>query len=1115
MNQDLVQRMELEPCILMTGKDYTWLSQEVIDYSWNMVITTSCELKYSVAFKNERRMVRDIFDVSDMQANMMNRRNLHIVRLCGDGEIDGDADEFEKEDYMERAAKMLEKSVGIIRQGGILVIEDFQEDIVTHQMMRRAFKDLYEEQKQVFFFCCPSPDKYIKDLIKRGIAQAFPESFDEYFQENLSEEEWEYEEKEEKAIRFYVDAKGKDKTAQKDAVVEISQGELLETESFAQLLHIGLMQEVRIPNGLKIDYFYTFLKNSIRGPQWFGYEYGFNIQRAFEEKLYKQVKKGLDNVGWQGNKPLLLAGQTGTGKSIAIAALARRIFHEKKYPVIFINNPDINFYADVQYKQKQTERRESSAFRALDNLLETLDNKGAKATLIIWDSSSYCSGRKKFYGLYQSLLARGRKIYMVGTSYELNHLQEVEDMEDEDSLYDHKFIYCEAKNEITDEKDQLRRILLEECKMPEAQVKEILDKYFGNDSSFLSMFYQIFEVLRDGLSRGVNREAYKTLQELEKHVEMNPGDGVNNLFAFALEKVEKELDAAGLGGTFSSAAEIRKEKIWLASDDFIKCVAICSNFKLKMPYDFALRIMGTYNFDIIKILARSAFFVISEDQYGNQEISIRTPLEAQMFLNAEKINTRLQIEYIKTILDYLNPGGEYGQQKEVRLCENLIRIIGPNNPKYGSLYRNGYEEIIRKLKEIREEQGIREPILMVQEMTYIREYYGRDVSLEDGERVDWLNQALRIADQALSKSDYMYISAGTRNAVIVEAANSKLLLCELRDTRDIMLYKELRRDLREIIRYDNQAYHAYVTLLKGSRIEYEKESDGSRKLELLETMCSAVDEIKFENPDIADSRYFQSQVTVIYGYLQDTEIVGSYVDELADNGSAAGVYAMARQKLQNDKVDFRKGIERETQKEVCREVYELLRKEKYRIVVTGSEPCQYMLLNILWLMHNEKPIYQKGECWRTSIGQDVWEELLAICANYLDNFSNDSIGAYKVNKNMQYMRALCQAQVGQYAECLVSLRNMDEDSSAGLGRVMTKHMICDGAGETIKFSGRIRSYDTAKREGYMDVDGFGKSSLYFHGPHLHTSDFKEGRVFDDLEIGLCDVSAKVYRGKEG
>ena len=90
MKQDLLQRMELEPCILMTGKSYTHLSQDVIDYRWNMAVTTSCELKFSVAFKNDGRMVQDVFDASDMQANMLNRRNLHVVKLCGEKELEAE-----------------------------------------------------------------------------------------------------------------------------------------------------------------------------------------------------------------------------------------------------------------------------------------------------------------------------------------------------------------------------------------------------------------------------------------------------------------------------------------------------------------------------------------------------------------------------------------------------------------------------------------------------------------------------------------------------------------------------------------------------------------------------------------------------------------------------------------------------------------------------------------------------------------------------------------------------------------------------------------------------------------------------------------------------------------
>lgn len=113
--------------------------------------------------------------------------------------------------------------------------------------------------------------------------------------------------------------------------------------------------------------------------------------------------------------------------------------------------------------------------------------------------------------------------------------------------------------------------------------------------------------------------------------------------------------------------------------------------------------------------------------------------------------------------------------------------------------------------------------------------------------------------------------------------NSKLLLYQLKETNDTLLFKELRRDLRTVIRYDNFDYHAYVTLMKASITEYKNEDDNIRKIELLESMCSVADEIMFENPDVANSEYFQRKVTEIYTLLEDTDTVKSYIEELVAN----------------------------------------------------------------------------------------------------------------------------------------------------------------------------------------------------------------------------------------
>ena len=109
-----------------------------------------------------------------------------------------------------------------------------------------------------------------------------------------------------------------------------------------------------------------------------------------------------------------------------------------------------------------------------------------------------------------------------------------------------------------------------------------------------------------------------------------------------------------------------------------------------------------------------------------------------------------------SVLELMNSSGGYGQQQEVRLCEKVIRIIGPNNAENRNKYKRGYEEVIDALKKLREERNIWEPILISQEITYLREYYGRNEALEISSRIKKLEEAVSIADEVLNKIEYLY-----------------------------------------------------------------------------------------------------------------------------------------------------------------------------------------------------------------------------------------------------------------------------------------------------------------------------------------------------------------------
>lgn len=1110
MMDELFTRMQYEPSILMFGNKYKTLSTSVLDYAWNSIVTTNCELGLTTLLNNDKRTIRDIITKNDMQANLMDRKNLHIIRLFGETYPEEDIDELDAEDASDQAIDMLVRVSEIIKHNGVILIDDFEEPCFSHKELRKAFRDLYNDQKQVYIFNCKNKDQYLTALESQGIAVLIEQSINDFFEEFFIEDEEDDFYLTEKSVQIYIEA---DK---KLTPISIEKRQLLETESFASLLNVGLLNEVKIPQNMYKDYFYMFLKNSVREPQWYGYSYGFNIHRNYEDKLYRKVKKGLENVGKPNNKPLLVVGQTGTGKSISLAAIAYKIFNEKKYPVIYINDPDVNFYSSVEYKQKGINRKESPAFNALDALLEKLENLGAKATFLVWDTSSYSTGREKCYRLYQALLARGRKIYLLSTAYELSkQVINVDAQEEyvEESVMNAKFVECQATVEISDEVEQLRDILLNKCSMTEQSVNSIINYYAKNSTNYLSMFYQAFDILRGNLSKGVFKEASINLQELDNILEEDIGAvaSINNIFAIALKKIESDLVNAGIVKSINDSDNVQKQKIDMAKDDFIKCIAVCSRFKLKMPYDFALRILGTYNGQIIQTLTKSTFFIISQDYHENYEISLRTPLEAEMYISAKNMTPLDEVENIVKMLRLMKPSSGYGQQQEVRLCEKIIRIIGPNNVENRNRYKCGYAEIIEALRQLRMERSIWEPILISQEITYLREYYGQDESLAIDERIQTLEKAVRIADDVLNKIEYAGISMGTRNAIIVESANSKLLLCQLRGSNDALLFKELRRDLRNVIRYDSLDYHAYVTLLKSSIIEYKNEMDKIKQLELLEAMCSVADEIMFENPDVANSEYFQRKVTEIYSLLNDTDTVNAYVEELVSNGSSAGLYVVARKLLLENRVDFKKPIEDNMQQSACEKVYEIFHNEKYKVVLGESEPCQYMLLNIVWLMNNKEPIYLDGECWITRMTEDVWRELLNICNNFILKFGNDVEDTYRLAKNIKYIKALCLGQLRQYSESLSVLKGIEEDSTLGIKRIFTRHMICEEDGVPRKFTGRLGKYDEVNRSGSIFIDEFGKKPIYYHGPHLKSANLVEGTVFNDIEIGYSNIAPKAFR----
>lgn len=75
----------------------------------------------SAALNNNKRTVRDITAEKDMQANLMDRKNLHVIRLFGESYPEDTLDELDAEDISDQAVAMLMRVTEIIkRRKGLL-----------------------------------------------------------------------------------------------------------------------------------------------------------------------------------------------------------------------------------------------------------------------------------------------------------------------------------------------------------------------------------------------------------------------------------------------------------------------------------------------------------------------------------------------------------------------------------------------------------------------------------------------------------------------------------------------------------------------------------------------------------------------------------------------------------------------------------------------------------------------------------------------------------------------------------------------------------------------------------------------------------------------------------
>ena len=432
---------------------------------------------------------------------------------------------------------------------------------------------------------------------------------------------------------------------------------------------------------------------------------GFAVKREFEQILWKTVKNKLERLRQTDSEDVvILHGQSGTGKSIALARLTRKIRGELRLPVLVATNRIPN-HADIEAFCLESERL------------------GATATVLICDASQ---APQRYDDLASALRSLGRRFLIVGTCYR---------MEARTAGNSNRFV--EAPDRVSP---------AELSAFKELQNEFRLQSNYNTPTtkSIFAMLYRTLPVSRESLAAGVSLEARATESVVRERAQDVPRPSTG------LSPIAEELIRVGIASRTSQLFEVDEKLAALGLDEagrLIDYVMVTGRLNCAVPVNLVFRVLGQtgglHLDQIIYLLSELDLFRWREDEEGSDFlISPRIQLEAELICK-ERLTPDQEIE---RLLDLIG-GVRYGldQKSERSFLLDLLFKIDRNGP-LKEAYRSGYLRFADALKELREHNRISDPDLVLRECVFRRRAVFRPPSDCDANRTD--DERFAILDEA-------------------------------------------------------------------------------------------------------------------------------------------------------------------------------------------------------------------------------------------------------------------------------------------------------------------------------------------------------------------------------
>ncbi len=553
-----------------------------------------------------------------------------------------------------------------------------------------------------------------------------------------------------------------------------------------------------------------------------GIAHGFAFRRKFEQDLTKVVETALRRLG-NSDGVVIVHGQSGTGKSIAVARLARELRLRLRLPVL-VATTRVPAHADLDVFCSEAERA------------------GAAATVLLCDTNEPV---QRYLELASALRSRGRRLLIVGTSYRLErHLQDAAGQHVEAPA-------AMSDGEMTDLRALLTRFAPD---LPE------LSHHGAEDGNVLAMLYRSIAEGREHIRSRVNAEARFAEQGIRQRAMRAPRAPARSQLAESLIAAGIAPETSSLFAEDESAAALGLD----AAGRLIDYVMVPGRLNCPVPLNLLMRMLTRHSsaLELEQILHVFADLDIFRWHSSNNEgaellISPRLQLEAELICRGRLGDVHTETQRLVELIGGVEASG-VDRETERSFLMDLLQKLDRHGPRKDA-YRDGYLDFAKALTRLRTERGVVEGPLMVRECIFRRQAIwaqdGRNQvnSMDEDRRLEILDEARSIVEEAfrLIGLGTLQASKRTRQSLASERASIYGYLAvqrsRLRDTEGAWAdYLAAKTASTRAIALTGDYHAVDIALWTSSDILEELEMLPERRAEVIADIYAGLDLVDVE-----------------------------------------------------------------------------------------------------------------------------------------------------------------------------------------------------------------------------------------------------------------------------